>query len=99
MSGFGFLDDELKEAAGGGGSRGAAPAGVAQRRPPVHWSAAKTGSQFQDQLHLADSAGPGAGGGGGGGPSLPFRIKEVQIIPKAIGNQPVFAVCKPRLKD
>mmetsp|Transcript_93229 Transcript_93229/g.268447 ORF Transcript_93229/g.268447 Transcript_93229/m.268447 type:complete len:99 (+) Transcript_93229:77-373(+) len=98
MSGFGFLDDELKEAASSTG-RNVAMSGTAQRRPPAQWSAARTGSQFQDQLHLSDRAGPGAGGGGGGGPSLPFRIKEVQIIPKAIGNQPVFAVCKPRLKD
>lgn len=50
-------------------------------------------------MQAADRAGPSGGGGGGGGPSLPFRIREVQMIPKAIGTNPVFSVAKPRLKD
>merc|ERR1719499_1090359 len=99
MSGFGFLDEEINEAAAGAGTGrpaagGSGAGGAARRQPPSQWSAARTKSQFEDQLHVADRAGP-SGGGGGGGPSLPFRIREVQIIPKAIGTQPVFAVAKP----
>eukprot|EP00429_Kryptoperidinium_foliaceum_P041222 CAMPEP_0176181486 /NCGR_PEP_ID=MMETSP0120_2-20121206/92989_1 /TAXON_ID=160619 /ORGANISM="Kryptoperidinium foliaceum, Strain CCMP 1326" /LENGTH=94 /DNA_ID=CAMNT_0017519711 /DNA_START=69 /DNA_END=352 /DNA_ORIENTATION=+ len=64
MSGFGFLDDELKEAAGG--RPGAGGAG-GRSLPPSEWSAAKTRSQFEDQTYVADRAGPAGGGGGGGG--------------------------------
>mmetsp|Transcript_110955 Transcript_110955/g.357948 ORF Transcript_110955/g.357948 Transcript_110955/m.357948 type:complete len:99 (+) Transcript_110955:84-380(+) len=97
MSGFSFLDDELHEAAGVGASAAAASG----KRPPAQWSAARTKSRFEeDSMHsVADRAGPAGGGGGGGGPSLPFRIREVQIVPKAIGTNPVFAVSKPRLKE
>mmetsp|Transcript_79688 Transcript_79688/g.204998 ORF Transcript_79688/g.204998 Transcript_79688/m.204998 type:complete len:91 (+) Transcript_79688:119-391(+) len=90
MSGFGFLDDELNEASGSLATKG-------DRKPPTNWGAAKSKSRFEDSQQVADYA--GGGGGGGGGPSLPFRIREVQIVPKAIGTTPVFAVAKPRLKD
>mmetsp|Transcript_35029 Transcript_35029/g.52719 ORF Transcript_35029/g.52719 Transcript_35029/m.52719 type:complete len:90 (+) Transcript_35029:107-376(+) len=65
-------------------------------RPPAQWSAAGSSRRYEeDQKQVVDRS---AGGGGGGGPSLPFRIREVQIVPRAIGNQPVFSVSKPRIK-
>ncbi|CAE8589303.1 unnamed protein product, partial [Polarella glacialis] len=70
------------------------------KKPPVEWSAAKTKSRFEEQtVHLADRAGAGAGGGGGGGPSLPFRIREVKLVPRSIGSEPVFSIAKPRMLE
>eukprot|EP00404_Azadinium_spinosum_P057926 CAMPEP_0180743512 /NCGR_PEP_ID=MMETSP1038_2-20121128/27488_1 /TAXON_ID=632150 /ORGANISM="Azadinium spinosum, Strain 3D9" /LENGTH=67 /DNA_ID=CAMNT_0022776935 /DNA_START=92 /DNA_END=292 /DNA_ORIENTATION=- len=42
---------------------------------PVGWKPSQ-----HEKRTVGDYAGEG---GGGGGPSLPFRIKELQILPKA----------------
>mmetsp|Transcript_91536 Transcript_91536/g.186320 ORF Transcript_91536/g.186320 Transcript_91536/m.186320 type:complete len:92 (+) Transcript_91536:65-340(+) len=47
----------------------------------------------QEKHAVRDYAGEG---GGGGGPSLPFRIKELQILPKALGATPAMGMAHPR---
>eukprot|EP00441_Pelagodinium_beii_P018194 CAMPEP_0197663902 /NCGR_PEP_ID=MMETSP1338-20131121/58313_1 /TAXON_ID=43686 ORGANISM="Pelagodinium beii, Strain RCC1491" /NCGR_SAMPLE_ID=MMETSP1338 /ASSEMBLY_ACC=CAM_ASM_000754 /LENGTH=83 /DNA_ID=CAMNT_0043242431 /DNA_START=69 /DNA_END=317 /DNA_ORIENTATION=+ len=83
MASFDFLDAEANEAAGS-----ISLDRSATRRAPAEWSAASRTSQV-------DRAAVGsAGGGSGGGPSLPFRIREVQLYPKSIGSDPVFSIAK-----
>ncbi|CAE8597471.1 unnamed protein product, partial [Polarella glacialis] len=93
MSRYDFLEAELGEAPAASGSE-------VGRKPPAQWSAAKTSSRFDESRAMGDrSQGGGGGGGGGGGPSLPFRIREVKLVPRSIGSDPVFSIAKPRMLD
>mmetsp|Transcript_15064 Transcript_15064/g.35287 ORF Transcript_15064/g.35287 Transcript_15064/m.35287 type:complete len:98 (-) Transcript_15064:83-376(-) len=95
MSGFSFLDEEVKEASGlSEFDRSAA------KKPPAAWGAAKAKSAFAGAARVSDEAGPqgGAQGAGGAGPSLPFRIREVQMMPHAMQTKPIFSIAKPQLK-
>merc|ERR1719210_1082930 len=98
MSRFDFLDDEVNEAKQGSANISKFDRSFT-RKPPTSWGAAQSKSRFEDDTVVGDQAGPNGGGGGGGGPSLPFRIREVLIIPKAIGTAPVFSVAKPKVKE
>mmetsp|Transcript_22982 Transcript_22982/g.54447 ORF Transcript_22982/g.54447 Transcript_22982/m.54447 type:complete len:102 (+) Transcript_22982:88-393(+) len=100
MSALDFLNEEVKEAA----KARAELAGLdraAGRRPPASWGAARAKSRFDEAACVADEAGPQGGGpqGGGAGPSLPFRIREAHMCPKALGSMPIFSVAKPQLKS
>eukprot|EP00411_Alexandrium_monilatum_P091206 CAMPEP_0175763318 /NCGR_PEP_ID=MMETSP0097-20121207/67683_1 /TAXON_ID=311494 /ORGANISM="Alexandrium monilatum, Strain CCMP3105" /LENGTH=156 /DNA_ID=CAMNT_0017073059 /DNA_START=6 /DNA_END=474 /DNA_ORIENTATION=+ len=98
MSGMDLLEQELSESAKvradlSGFDR------TAGRKPPTNWGAARAKSKFDEQAVVSDQAGPQGGAqGGGAGPSLPFRIREVQMVPKALGSAPVFSIAKPQLK-
>mmetsp|Transcript_20403 Transcript_20403/g.27493 ORF Transcript_20403/g.27493 Transcript_20403/m.27493 type:complete len:98 (+) Transcript_20403:2-295(+) len=70
------------------------------KKPPASWGAARANSRFQEAASVADEAGPQGGAqGGGAGPSLPFRIREAHMCPKALGSMPIFSVAKPQLKS
>mmetsp|Transcript_35387 Transcript_35387/g.110055 ORF Transcript_35387/g.110055 Transcript_35387/m.110055 type:complete len:101 (-) Transcript_35387:234-536(-) len=98
MSGFDFLDDEVKEASKARSDLARFDR-MALKKPPAEWGAARAKSRFEDATYVGDEAGPQGGGGmAGGGPSLPFRIREVQMVPKAIGTAPIFSIAKPQLK-
>mmetsp|Transcript_30328 Transcript_30328/g.68922 ORF Transcript_30328/g.68922 Transcript_30328/m.68922 type:complete len:105 (+) Transcript_30328:70-384(+) len=102
MSGFSFIDDEVSEVNKARNSLSGFDRSAA-RKPPAAWGAAKSKSVFEETAYVADAAGPQGGAqggaqGGGSGPSLPFRIREIQMVPKAVGTQPVFCISKPQLK-
>eukprot|EP00414_Alexandrium_minutum_P005068 CAMPEP_0113823298 /NCGR_PEP_ID=MMETSP0328-20130328/2672_1 /TAXON_ID=39455 /ORGANISM="Alexandrium minutum" /LENGTH=100 /DNA_ID=CAMNT_0000791237 /DNA_START=88 /DNA_END=390 /DNA_ORIENTATION=- /assembly_acc=CAM_ASM_000350 len=98
MSALDFLNDEVKEAAKLRADLSSLDR-EATRKPPASWGAARANSRFSETAVVADEAGPQGGAqGGGAGPSLPFRIREVQMVPKAIGSTPIFSVAKPQLK-
>mmetsp|Transcript_1098 Transcript_1098/g.1330 ORF Transcript_1098/g.1330 Transcript_1098/m.1330 type:complete len:98 (-) Transcript_1098:161-454(-) len=96
MSGLDLLEQEIKESA----KDLSAFDRTAARKPPVQWGAARAQSRFEEGALTADKAGPQGGAqGGGAGPSLPFRIREAHMCPKALGSMPIFSVAKPQLKS
>mmetsp|Transcript_66393 Transcript_66393/g.149049 ORF Transcript_66393/g.149049 Transcript_66393/m.149049 type:complete len:99 (-) Transcript_66393:84-380(-) len=96
MPGFDFIEEEIREASRASLSN---PDRSAARKPPAAWGAAKSKSHFEEEKLVADAAGPQGGAqGGGAGPSLPFRIREVQMVPQALGSKPIFSIAKPQLK-
>mmetsp|Transcript_6448 Transcript_6448/g.20721 ORF Transcript_6448/g.20721 Transcript_6448/m.20721 type:complete len:101 (+) Transcript_6448:57-359(+) len=98
MSGLDMLNDEIRESTKVRAELSSFDR-TAARSPPAAWGAARAKSRFEEQSLAADEAGPQGGAqGGGAGPSLPFRIREVQMVPKAIGTTPIFSVAKPQLK-
>eukprot|EP00416_Gambierdiscus_australes_P032429 CAMPEP_0171091710 /NCGR_PEP_ID=MMETSP0766_2-20121228/34977_1 /TAXON_ID=439317 /ORGANISM="Gambierdiscus australes, Strain CAWD 149" /LENGTH=97 /DNA_ID=CAMNT_0011549859 /DNA_START=57 /DNA_END=350 /DNA_ORIENTATION=- len=95
MSSLDFIEEEVREAAGLSQFDRSA-----QKKPPTTWGAARAKSTFESAARVADAAGPqgGAQGAGGAGPSLPFRIREVQMMPHSMGTKPIFSIAKPQLK-
>mmetsp|Transcript_51871 Transcript_51871/g.124925 ORF Transcript_51871/g.124925 Transcript_51871/m.124925 type:complete len:99 (+) Transcript_51871:67-363(+) len=94
-----FLEQELAESA----KARAELSGLDRasgRKPPGSWGAARAKSKFDERAVVGDQAGPQGGAqGGGAGPSLPFRIREAHMCPKALGSMPIFSVAKPQLKS
>eukprot|EP00427_Karlodinium_veneficum_P042280 CAMPEP_0169265758 /NCGR_PEP_ID=MMETSP1016-20121227/45961_1 /TAXON_ID=342587 /ORGANISM="Karlodinium micrum, Strain CCMP2283" /LENGTH=105 /DNA_ID=CAMNT_0009349471 /DNA_START=40 /DNA_END=357 /DNA_ORIENTATION=+ len=81
-------------------------------KPPAGFSAARSASRFTENMMsmaqrqgIADYAGAGGAGvgggvgGGGEGPSLPFRIKKVNLRPTPLGMEPVFSCARMRGAD
>mmetsp|Transcript_2367 Transcript_2367/g.5308 ORF Transcript_2367/g.5308 Transcript_2367/m.5308 type:complete len:101 (-) Transcript_2367:160-462(-) len=98
MSGLDFLEQEIRESSKVRRELSQLDRSSG-RKPPVEWGAARAKSRFEEQAATADEAGPQGGAqGGGAGPSLPFRIREVQMVPQALGSKPIFSIAKPQLK-
>eukprot|EP00408_Alexandrium_pacificum_P027464 CAMPEP_0171193238 /NCGR_PEP_ID=MMETSP0790-20130122/20277_1 /TAXON_ID=2925 /ORGANISM="Alexandrium catenella, Strain OF101" /LENGTH=99 /DNA_ID=CAMNT_0011658411 /DNA_START=69 /DNA_END=368 /DNA_ORIENTATION=+ len=96
MSALDFLNEEVQEASKLRAELSSLDRG-ATRRPPASWGAARASSRLDEAA--GDAAGPQGGAqAGGAGPSLPFRIREVQMVPQALGSKPIFSIAKPQLK-
>merc|ERR1712146_521238 len=90
----------------------AARTSMASSKPPIGYSAARSATRFNQDLFaiaqrqgVVDNAGAGGAGAGGGvggggeGPSLPFRIKKVNLRPTPLGMEPVFSCARMRGPD